>query len=343
MPRLAIIADDLTGALDSAVAFAGERGGVVAATGPDFLSRALAREPDVLAVSTRSREVDAATAQARVSTVLAALPPGVTVFKKIDSRLKGNVAAELAPFAGRPLLVAPAIPEFGRNVRAGRLEGFGVPEPLAVRPLLGPLAAGEAIVPDCATDADLDRALAAAPPGAVLVGARGLAMALARASGAPPVPLLDGLPAPVCFIVGSTDPITAAQVAALQAARPDLRMVEAPSGAVPVPPAGPAPALCLIRAVAGPALPASNVAAALADGAVPWLRQARSAVLSGGATAEAVLDALGVGVLRIDGEALPGLPRCRAGGRVLVTKSGGFGAADALVRLAGHPAVAAEG
>ena len=55
-------------------------------------------------------------------------------------------------------------------------------------------------------------------------------------------------------------------------------------------------------------------------------------------TAGAVLEALGLNVLHLAGEALPGLPLVRAGGFAIVTKSGGFGAPDALVVLAAQGA-----
>jgi uncharacterized protein YgbK (DUF1537 family) len=47
-----------------------------------------------------------------------------------------------------------------------------------------------------------------------------------------------------------------------------------------------------------------------------------------------VLDELGITVLPLVGEALPGMPVCRVGDQFIVTKSGGFGAPDAFVRLA---------
>ena len=60
-----------------------------------------------------------------------------------------------------------------------------------------------------------------------------------------------------------------------------------------------------------------------------------SLIVTGGATAEAVLDALGLGCLEVLGEALPGMPLVRAGRLAMVTKSGGFGTPSALARLAG--------
>ncbi|WP_425049286.1 four-carbon acid sugar kinase family protein [Psychromarinibacter sp. S121] len=334
-PRLAIIADDLTGALDSAAPFAGIDGGVVVATHLMALPAALEAGGGVVAVSTRSREIPAKEARGRVAAALAALGPDVRIFKKIDSRLKGHLAAELDPVRG-PLTVLPAIPEFGRIVMDGALQGFGVETPLPVLDALG-AAAGRAVVPDVATDADMARALASAE--GALVGARGLAQALAASWGLGPV-AAGGLPAPACIVVGSTDPITRAQVAALSAARDDVRVVSAPGGLVPA--QEPAAGITVIMAEPGAETRPVAVAAALADGVRPWLAATRGALLTGGATAEAVLDAAGIDCLKVAGEALPGLPLCRAGGRVIVTKSGGFGAEDALLRLA-PAAIGAEG
>lgn len=326
MARLVLIADDLTGALDGAAPFAAVSGGVAVAASVAYLPAALATGAAVVAVSTRSREAGADRARDRVAQVRAALPPGARLFKKIDSRLKGPIAAELSCLDG-PLLVAPAIPDFGRTVSAGAVRGFGVDRPLPVAPVLG-AAAARAVVPDTETAADMDAALRAAPDDAVLVGARGLAQALAAAWGLAPVTLDAALPAPACFVVGSTDPITRAQVAALAGT---ATLIEAPGGRLPPPPPRLSRATVLCTALAQD--DAGRVAAAFAGGAAPWVAAARGVLLTGGATAEAVLDRLGAGVLRLLGEALPGLPVARAGGRVYVTKSGGFGAPDALRRL----------
>ncbi|MCR8725645.1 four-carbon acid sugar kinase family protein [Frigidibacter sp. ROC022] len=327
---LALVADDLTGALDAAAPFASDAARVVVATCPDALDAALETGADVIAVSTRSREIAADAAQARVAGVLARLPSGMRVVKKIDSRLKGHIGAELAAFGDRSFVVLPALPEFGRLVRNGAVEGFGLARPLPVKAVLG-AAAARALVPDTLSSDDIDNALAAAPEDAVLVGARGLARALARAMGITPPVSVPALPAPVCIVVGSTDPITLAQVDALISARPETAHHRAPSGAGTVVPAG--PALALVQATDGPEAPGPAVAASLARTAGPLLRAARSVVLTGGATAEALLDDLGETCLEVNGEALPGLPLCRAGGKVLVTKSGGFGGPDTLVRL----------
>jgi uncharacterized protein YgbK (DUF1537 family) len=56
--------------------------------------------------------------------------------------------------------------------------------------------------------------------------------------------------------------------------------------------------------------------------------------LTGGATAEAVLGALGIDRMHLLGECLPGLPVGVAGDLTIVTKSGGFGDVGTLVRVA---------
>ena len=163
--RVLIIADDLTGALDSAVTLTGAGLRCVVARRPGDVSAALAEEPDVLSISTASREGGAAAARAAVAAALDAVGamPEI-IFKKIDSRLKGHVADEVAVLARHAgharALVAPAIPAQGRTVADGRLTGAGVAAPIDVAAAVA--GAGLALdVPDARTDADLDAALGA--------------------------------------------------------------------------------------------------------------------------------------------------------------------------------------
>lgn len=346
--RVLLIADDLTGALDSAVALAGAGLRTAVARRPADVAAALAGGPEALAVSTASREGDAAAARAAVAAALdavaaagAALP--AIVVKKVDSRLKGHVAAESRALAARTgrtrALVAPAVPAQGRRVADGMLTGAGVPAPVDVAAAMA--ASGLAVtVPDTTTDGDFDAPLAAALAGApaLLVGAAGLAAAVARrlAPGAAPPsrPVLGG---PLLLAVGSRDPITLAQVARL-AASGRAAIAEAPDGACPALPAADAVLVRLtaaegrrFEAPAAGARFAAGIAGIVGDGGV------RTLLGCGGETADAILGALGVGVLAVEGEILPGVPVSRmvAGGRTmrLVTKSGGFGDADALVAV----------
>ncbi|MEZ5845268.1 MAG: four-carbon acid sugar kinase family protein [Geminicoccaceae bacterium] len=337
MPELVIIADDLTGALDAAAPFRDVPGGVTVATRTDALAAALQSGAGVVSVSTRSREIAADEARARVGAVLAALPRGVRLFKKIDSRLKGHVAAELEPFGAAEFLVSPAICDLGRIVRDGRLQGFGVAEPIAIAPRLG-RAADRARIPDAVVETDLRDAVRDCDDDTVLVGARGLAQAVAGSMGLRQSPVSMTLPSPLCFAVGSTDPITLAQVAALKSAHGGLAAIEAPSGRVDVRPDGALSPLTLLQVVPGAQAAPAEVARRFARGAAEWLMAARSMLLTGGATAEALLDSLRIGLLRVEGEILPGVPLCRSGDTVVMTKSGGFGDADTLVRIAGGSA-----
>lgn len=347
--RVLIIADDLTGALDSAVTLTGAGLRCVVARRPDDVAAALRRWPDVLAVSTASREGSAQAARAAVAAALQAAGrvPEI-VFKKVDSRLKGHVGAELATLAAwagrRRALVAPAIPAQGRTVSGGCLIGSGVAAPIAVANAV----AGSGLVievPDIRSDDDLDAAVVRAldGPPALLVGAAGLAAALARwltpGSAATRVTRLQG---PILLAIGSQDPITLAQVARLSA-RGGVTVDAAPDGICPaaVPRQIPSGAAQLIRLVATEGRPfdARTAGAEFAAGIAQLVKMGGFGTLlaCGGETADAILGALGQGVLDVEGEVLPGVPvstmifgerRLR-----LVTKSGGFGAADALASV----------
>jgi uncharacterized protein YgbK (DUF1537 family) len=343
---LLIVADDLTGALDSAVTLAAVGLRCVVARRPSDLRAAAETTAEVVAVSTASREGTAEAAGAAVSRVFDLLPtPPAMVFKKIDSRLKGHVGRELAAVGARTgigrAVVAPAIPGQGRAVERGRLTGTGVAAPIDVG---GAVAASglSVLVPDTRTDADLDRAVAealAGPP-ALLVGAAGLAAALGRrlrpdGRVAPPT----RLPAPVLLAIGSRDPITLAQVDALRAA--GVTELAAHDGRVDDP--APSDPALLVRLVAGaepldPSAVFARSVAALIDATA-----AGTLVACGGETADAILGELGVAVLRIEGEFLPGVPVSamvvRGRDMRLVTKSGGFGAPDTLVAVV-HAATA---
>jgi 4-hydroxythreonine-4-phosphate dehydrogenase len=125
-PKLLILADDLSGAADCAVA--GVRAGLRSAV----LLRADGGQPagaDVLALDTDTRRANAVDAAARQVAAWHALArPATHLYKKIDSTLRGNVAAEVAalvPLAGLAI-VAPAFPAAGRITRQGRQLLHGV-------------------------------------------------------------------------------------------------------------------------------------------------------------------------------------------------------------------------
>ena len=346
-PAVVLIADDLTGALDSCAPFAALGRVACVSVAPSAIRAALALAPEVLSVNLGTRELHPDAARARAEAMMRELhplaPPGTIWFKKIDSRLKGPIAAEIAGIAavlpvGRVVL-CPAIPELGRQVSQGVLQGSGLARGLPVAATVGLDLPCD--VPDATSDADLDRLVAGLAPGSLMAGARGLASALARrlCPGRGPVDarMAQG---PLGIAVGSRDPVTLAQVDRLVATA-GIVPVPAPDGQVP---AATGPGAFLVQATPGSGADGAVVAARLADGVARRVAGLRTLVLTGGETAAAVLSALGVGVLRVQGEVLPGLPLCRAADRPdlpdLVTKSGGFGPPDTLLRLwqaARHP------
>lgn len=340
MPELAIIADDLTGALDTAAPFAMRGLSTHAALGVDSISEALSAGPRVLTVSTDSREVAPDIARKRVAEIVAVLPKGTKIFKKIDSRLKGNIAAELGALPHARSLVIPAIPAFKRLVVNGHLTGFGVDSPISVAGALGEYAS-RAHIPDIATDADIDAALDGDYD--LLIGARGLADAFSRRLSNRLLPQPDHSMRPAYVVIGSTDLITLGQVEALCKAHPEIDYIPAPNGQADI--AGPLKEdIILLHATPGDrSAPPSQVASALAS-SLQALVACRPAllVLSGGATAQAVLRRFDVNTLEVLGEALPGLPVSRSGHLTVVTKSGGFGSSDTLVHLLSSAATEAR-
>ncbi|MEV1243395.1 4-hydroxythreonine-4-phosphate dehydrogenase PdxA [Nonomuraea sp. NPDC049750] len=216
-----IVADDLSGAAESAarVMMRGTRTRILLTHDTVRGERELA---DILVVDTDSRHRQPAEAAAAVRSTVALASAGRPrlIFKKIDSLLRGNVAAEVAALAtpGAAVVVAPALPGLDRVIRGGVLYVAGaalhqanawavdgVPAPTSVESALAPLPArvldlatvrsdrlSEAIAScardahialcDAETDQDLDAILRAAltVPSVRLVGSGGLADALGR-------------------------------------------------------------------------------------------------------------------------------------------------------------------
>lgn len=339
-PSTVIIADDLTGALDSIAPFASLGLVSVVATAAESLTQALAQSPDVLAVNLGTREADARTARDKMDAACATLLPSATAgtlwLKKIDSRMKGQIAAEVAglvaALGATRVLVCPAIPDLGRVVIGGCLQGAGVETPFPVTIDLAGTVPVEA--PDARGDDDLDAIVKGARPGTVLVGARGLAMAIARLQRPNRLPAWVTLPhGPAGFCIGSRDPITMAQVDCLRKSG-QLSWIAAPDGLVPH---AAISGDVLVQATPGTGASGAVVSARLAAGMLPHLSALTSVIASGGETAAALLGAAGIGVLRVMGEVMPGLPLCHAVGRpgfpAIITKSGGFGQPDTLFQL----------
>ncbi|WP_244641058.1 four-carbon acid sugar kinase family protein [Allosediminivita pacifica] len=339
-----VIADDLTGALDSGVAFAGAGRRVMVARRVADLPDVLRSGAEIVVVSTGTREADAATAQARIREVMAAVDLSTIglVFKKVDSRLKGRVTEEVAALAdGLPVgtvVAVPAIPSMGRVQSQGRLTGMGVAVPIEVAGRFhGPVE-----VPDARSDVELDR-IVGTRSDVLWVGARGLAFALARSLyGMAGVRATPEVAQPFLVAIGSRDPITLAQAEHLSHRVP---VHVAPDGRMSAPPPV-APIAALQLTNGGGGRDGASAGADFAEAVARTMAAHRSAALlaTGGETADAILDKLGIGTLEIRSEIAPGLPVCEAqapwGSITVMTKSGGFGAPGLLAEIAGQDAPA---
>ncbi len=355
MSRLRILADDLTGALDSAARFVPTEGRIPTVWAPP---RHL---PWPAAIDAGTRELDAAEAAFLARRLSPVLDEAAPAFRKIDSLLRGHVAAEiLASLRGfNHCVIAPAFPAQGRITRRGRqlvregdqwrdigpdlataLDAVGCDIRLC-RP--GEAAPEGVSLWDCEADPDLDRVVAACRylSGRVLwCGTAGLAGALAghEAVACPP------LPGPVLALIGSDHPASVAQLSAAwsqvrRIARGDadeaarMGRLLARDGAV------------ALAAVVPPGLTRPEAARHI-DGCfsrlLARLDRPGTLLVAGGETLRTVCVALGAGRLDVDGQVIPGVPTSvlrggRWDGLRVVSKSGAFGDAGLLTRLLAHP------
>lgn len=376
-PALCLLADDMTGALDSAVWFASpvapvqvvwqprpSAPGVPSGAAPSF------------AIDSGTREMPADAAAREVSRLVAAFPAGGAAchFLKLDSLLRGHVAADLAAWhAVRPfdhVILAPAFPALGRMTRGGRqywrdgtewvptacdlvreIAAAGFAQALC-RP--GVAAPAGVSLWDAETDDDLRAVVAAGLrlSGEVLwCGCGGLAGALAealtgQAFAVAARPLrATALARPVLGLFGTDHPVTLRQLAACDAALrvpAEVARVEAQWRAAGVALVRPALPAGLARAEA-----AVRIAAAF-TALVTHLAPPATLVVSGGETLHAVCRALGADRLDLIGQIAPGIPRSilRGGpwdGVGVVSKSGAFGDADTLTRLLADVPSSAKG
>lgn len=352
----AIVADDLTGATDAGVGFADRGWRVELVLAPEL---SLPRRSGVVVLSTGARAASPAVAAGETArAVRAAIGRGVTrLFVKIDSVGRGSVAAQIdgALAAWREVhpaaraVVCPAFPAVGRTVVDGeiRVEGTGAVQIAAISDPVTPRATTRitSLIPgsrrasvsarplpdiavvDASTDTDLDSIAAeiiANSDALVAVGSGGLASAIARAHrpmGTAVAPMKTPAKAErVLVAVSSLHPVAIAQTRALrQAHDPRAIVVDAPSanGLTPS---------------AAASLFASQVVSQLAADPIGAL------VLVGGDGAAAVLAQIGAQRIDIVASMETGCPQGvvvggDADGVRVVTKSGGFGDPETLVRI----------
>ena len=360
-----IIADDISGAADCAIAFARTGQRTVVALQPS------APEADViLAVDADTRRLPAAEAARRTREVYeASRRQGQKLYKKIDSTLRGHLGVELRAMlsrAPRPttVVLTPAFPRQGRALVDGRLcvrGAFVDGPPLAssLAAALGPdvevLAAGagahleallsppprhRVLVADARDESDL-AALAGAALGVRplpwFVGSAGLARTLA---GSPPR-VVGEAPGPALVAVGSFSPVARAQVAAVRGRDPAavFEMKAGIAGTVRSRLERGDPALVHLPFAEVDAGTASRDAVHVLGAALrPLVAACGSLVATGGDTARALLEALGAGSLVVEGEREPGIPVCSTSGdrHRVVLKAGAFGDNEVLLRLMGY-------
>ena len=133
-PRYILVADDLTGANDTGVQLLNHH--LAATVGIAEQEEHVRIDPSAsaLVLDTESRNISAPEASVRIKDVSAALAPfaGSSVFyKKVDSTMRGNLAAEVKTLAEslhlRTIIFTPAFPQNGRVVRDGVLYVDGAP------------------------------------------------------------------------------------------------------------------------------------------------------------------------------------------------------------------------
>lgn len=407
MARIVVIADDLTGAADCAASSAalGCKATVVLYT-PQHEFELPGPNTEILSIDANSRCLSAEEASERTARLVHLCDANKTtrssyvLFKKIDSTLRGNIAAELAAMLRArkssesgdvrlSLLMAPALPAQGRTIVGGCLLVHGVPleetdlwraeactpnskisELLAAsglvsgligldvirsdrdglrRAILNSARHADVVICDAESDDDL-RAVAEAsvdqPAITAIVGSAGLASQLPRV-----MSMTRDLPryppafasGPTLFVVGS----------AASASRQQARMLEA----IPAVATFHSTPAALYRSPAttmqiAQSLRAGSDVLLVFDDESCWEEQfvaqgssdlftkcapfLGALVATGGETARAALDALGIRRLLLLGEVDAGLPLSRPERSErpipIITKAGAFGSPQALVR-----------
>jgi len=355
-PPLVVVADDLTGACDAAVAFTRIRGLVRLQIFGD------ANESSgIRALTTESRDLPAREAELRLRNIIEQLPEDTEVSKKIDSVFRGNTSHEVAVVLDCArfdlAVIAPAYPALGRTVRDGVLEVRDVTGartipiadllreagcPLAIVPVgesADELAASlrqrvgrekAAILCDASTDADLRRIVRAArslEKRILWIGSGGLAHALAEDLPAQAArPMAQVRSGATIFFVGSTHTVSVAQADHLRrvakVAEHDRHRSSASAEDL------------LVTVDLGNATQEDiRHAAASHDPS-----QTACLFMTGGDTAHFVCRALGIRALCVLHEFAPGVPVAIAEGGPfdgvrVVLKSGGFGEPELLCRL----------
>lgn len=376
-PYVGLVADDLTGATDSAVQFAAAGWDArlvrhLEAVDAPAVDGARPRL-DAVTARTRSRSDSEAAAITRVWVEALAVAGVDRLFVKVDSTVRGSVAGQvrgaLAAWRQRHpeavAIICPAFPDQGRTVVAGTVRVHGEPVALtaAAQDPVTPVTTSsvetlfpgtqsvtsdemvdtsglDSVVVDARSNDDLARIAATLErlgPRAVAVGSAGLAQAIAAREQTERSLQIIATRRPVERIlvaVSSLHPAAHSQLARLLETLPPTD----PTG----PPSEDRPAVVVVSTPKDvlPVEHSHDVASALASRVADELQRHPygALVLIGGDGALAVLDRLGAEQIEIVDNLAPGTPHGTllggvAHGLQVVTRSGGFGDVDSLVRI----------
>jgi D-threonate/D-erythronate kinase len=354
------LADDATGALEVGARFARQSGPVPVWFGAEPPDLEMFPASECLVIDTETRHLSSQEAGARVRRFA---HPGIpSVYKKTDSTLRGNIAAEfralLDAWPERPLVYVPAYPDLGRTVVGGELwvDGRPLNESAFAKDLLNPategsipallrncgalvtlvphpaqlavaLGKGGILVCDGSRNEDL-RAVAevlrAAPVKALAAGPGAFAGYWARAL-LPYKPSQSARPqVERCLVVnGSRHPASREQIR--WAADHGWQVIEWRGRNTLL--AGLDPWTVLTtpyERLDDASVVARDLGRAVSQANFDAL------VVFGGDTLRAICAALKIEVVMACEELLPGVPLSRAGGLAMITKAGGFGRPDLL-------------
>jgi uncharacterized protein YgbK (DUF1537 family) len=358
MPTLKLLADDLTGALDTSAEFVGAFGPLDVV----WSAASLRAGRQGFAIDSGTRELGPEQAFATVRELAPQLAGATIAYKKIDSLLRGPWVAELDACLQTGLwdacIVAPAFPHQGRLTRAGQqvargpdgrwsAVGDNIVGQLRNRGLEAvtgnPADAlqGGISVFDAETDDDLARVAQAGWKfsGRLLwCGSGGLAGALAPGAD---VEISRKLKTPVLGVFGSDHPATAAQLSMCEAvtiASADMatsidRIRQTRAGGV-----------ALVRLETPRALSRTEAAEHFSReiaGLVQSIDVPRTLLIAGGETLKAQMAAIEARALQVLGRLEPGLPKSVIQGGPwsgvdVISKSGAFGPPDLWSTLLGR-------
>jgi uncharacterized protein YgbK (DUF1537 family) len=354
MPSLKLLADDLTGALDTAAEFVGLFGPLDV-----FWSASIPANQDRFSIDSGTRERAPHEASDTVRQLAPLLAGADVAYKKIDSLLRGPWVAELDACLRTGLwdacLVAPAFAHQGRRTRGGQqyaldhdgrwgAVGQNITTQFRERglearpgdPTAG-LAPGISVF-DAERDEDLDRIVQIGRryAGRLLwCGSGGLASALARGTDVSASAILKR---PVLGVFGSDHPTTSAQLAACDGImvttadiRRDLDRIcrRLDDG------------IALVK-LETPGILSRALAAQHFAHQIRHLGQSLgppgTLLIAGGETLKALSVAVGAGALQVSGRLEPGVPRSVIlggswAGVDVISKSGAFGPPDLWWKL----------